>query len=301
MAGQSRGTGPCSALGRVASSRLPRRQANLWEILWWQISGRNTYLPTWARIWGASCSLWAQPIGDILSRLIGWLWRWSGRGSGRTTALGSGSLWSRRRWTQTVCWCCSPELTWQYWLCSIFQATHPRSLVYPGVHSICLTSRWQPPPTSDSRGSVATPPGRILVFLDIPVIRGSCSDGVSKHHNAMWCHNDHLSSSHKWNQSPEVLQQPLYHWSVAVGKPEELADDVPILLRQPIIVHLSLVEVSERSWYKSDKRWVGVPPGPPNPVTRVLYGCPLCGGVLTYLTVPDRIVDTSAAATYILV
>ena len=48
-------------------------------------------------------------------------------------------------------------------------------------------------------------------------------------------------------QSPEVLQQPLYHWSVAVGKPEELADDVPILLRQPIIVHLSLVEVSERS------------------------------------------------------
>ena len=213
MAGQSRGTGPCSALGRVASSRLPRRQANLWEILWWQISGRNTYLPTWARIWGASCSLWAQPIGDILSRLIGWLWRWSGRGSGRTTALGSGSLWSRRRWTQTVCWCCSPELTWQYWLCSIFQATHPRSLVYPGVHSICLTSRWQPPPTSDSRGSVATPPGRILVFLDIPVIRCSCSDGVSKHHNAMWCHNDHLSSRHKWyisiTWSPPTAALPL--------------------------------------------------------------------------------------------
>ena len=39
---------------------------------------------------------------------------------------------------------------------------------------------------------------------------------------------------------PEVFQQAFHHRPVAVWQPEELADNVPIVLRQSIVVQLPL-------------------------------------------------------------
>ena len=37
---------------------------------------------------------------------------------------------------------------------------------------------------------------------------------------------------------PEVFEQAFHHGSVTVREPKELADDIPIILSEPIVIHL---------------------------------------------------------------